>query len=738
MAKIIIKTNDPFASTRKNAIPGATYIYVPPKTENKTDVTGTALISRGTPLPSGKKQTRTSVTTRPRYGPVQGPEVTVTPAAIQADIAQQGINTRMGRKAISPAQAQQMGYIKSDERARLEQQKQTIVVPKMNYEAMQEQKRIENVKQNVAMQAADTPMGQLYYSVRGNIPGVIGDIVEWGAAATTEGIYAANKKERQKATEFIRGTIIEKQEDIIITGGDKRSSLTIPGEFGGVSTNAFLGNVGGGALAVGAAVVPAAGALIGAGFTGISYGKVIENPTPYNIASAGIMTGLMVGPEAVGKASKIKYEMGKLPDILGKRLLYPKVTVMEYGPRSLKYTFKPNEFVYGSPSVVGNRVSYPGRQSFIMVKQEPGYIRIERSFSARIGITKPKITDIKPTKETLAWNKAEVTVVDLNVGRMRTIRLVRGIQKRDTGGETMRRSFRTTVFDRQADFIGIAGGKSGIPTRGGGRIYDISDVLGGKPKIYKKEYIQRLSNDKYKIIKAKNAVEAKEKFYSSTYHFKTESTIKGIQPRFGGSSEKLTTEMPIKDTITTGGRSKLMLRTKLKDVPKIEAVSETRTEISAKSILGERTRTNQDLLTRTRFNIGIASLSGTRSRQAQAFRTRQAFRTASLLGNVPVPALTTRSLLSSRQITRTTTAPRPEERLGLASPLLMPPRLRLAAPIMPGFGGGRSLGSPRLTFGRNYKYAPSLAGIFSGKTIRKAPKGTLTGLEIRYPVRRRI
>jgi hypothetical protein len=209
---------------------------------------------------------------------------------------------------------------------------------------------------------------------------------------------------------------------------------------------------------------------------------------------------------------------------------------------------------------------------------------------------------------------------------------------------------------------------------------------------------------------------------------------KGTPTKGGGRIYKapdiLGSKRPQKGTIATGRGLQLMQRTKTEEALKID----TKQLLSTKS----RQAGPQDILTRTRFNVGTASLFGTRSRQAQAFRTRQAFRTASLLGNVPVPALTTRSLLSSKQITRITTASRPEERLGLASPLLMPSRLRLAAPIMPGFGGGRSLGSPRLTFGRNYKYAPSLAGIFSGKTIRKAPKGTLTGLEIRYPVRRRI
>jgi hypothetical protein len=57
---LTIKTNDPFAAARKNAIPGAKYVYVKPKTENKEDITGTNLVSKGTPLPPTPSGRQTS------------------------------------------------------------------------------------------------------------------------------------------------------------------------------------------------------------------------------------------------------------------------------------------------------------------------------------------------------------------------------------------------------------------------------------------------------------------------------------------------------------------------------------------------------------------------------------------------------------------------------------------------------------------------------------------------------
>jgi hypothetical protein len=603
-----------------------------------------------------------------------------------------------------------------------------------------------------ARRGAESIQGELYYGARQGGIGVISDVIDFTATELTEGLLTGHPirtarayvEKRQKEKEaYIRETIVQPKE-WNIESGDPRMKITIPGEFAGISTEHLAGNVGGGALLVGGAAVPAAGVLMGAGFTGLAAGRAIQEPTAYNIVTAGLMGGAMFAPALVkgSRQSAVAVVKRKTGRALG---IKPKLSVMEYGPRSVDYTFSTKtlnlEKISGvKVPGVGETSVKAGTQTFKLVQEKPGALITERSIAARLGITKPKYTDILPKREALAWKKTEVvqekftealngnppryqgritrgvkvgmTSRDIDMSRiMGKAKLPRGdthmIMLKDAGGETMRRTYRGVIFDRSFDRSAAfyrPGREDGI--------------------------VRTTAAD---LIKGKAIREAAE-----DARFRAAGTPTKSGGRIIKVSDILGEEKPQKGTIETGGRTKLMLRTKTEEVPKIEG----RAKAIEKELLGteSRTATTQDILTRTRFNVGIRSLLGARSGQRsfsrQKIGTTQLFGPRQIQRFAPLTITRVTTAPASRQAQRQAQATPERPMLGSAFPVAATGGRGLATGGLLGGGTGEGK-AKRQTFGRGYEYKPSLAGIFSGKTIRKAPKGTLTGLEVRYPVARR-
>jgi hypothetical protein len=539
-----------------------------------------------------------------------------------------------------------------------------------------------------ARRGAESIQGELYYGARQGGIGVISDVIDFTATELTEGLLTGHPirtarayvEKRQKEKEaYIRETIVQPKE-WNIESGDPRMKITIPGEFAGISTEHLAGNVGGGALLVGGAAVPAAGVLMGAGFTGLAAGRAIQEPTAYNIVTAGLMGGAMFAPALVkgSRQSAVAVVKRKTGRALG---IKPKLSVMEYGPRSVDYTFS-TKTLNLEPQIMTPEVSIlAGKQSFRLRKQEPGYIKIERSLPSRLGITKPKVTDISPVKFGIVWEKRQVVVHDILRGRVREKTAVRGGITRIERGEVFARGFQRTISDRTADMpinrmLRGESPPSSTPKKGGGRIVDVSKILGS--------------------------------------------------------------EEPPKGDIVTGCRAKFIQRIELKE----EIKTEVKADVKEKELLGigERTKTTQDILTRTRFNVGIRSLLGARSGQRsfsrQKIGTTQLFGPRQIQRFAPLTITRVTTAPASRQAQRQAQATPERPMLGSAFPVAATGGRGLATGGLLGGGTGEGK-AKRQTFGRGYEYKPSLAGIFSGKTIRKAPKGTLTGLEVRYPVARR-
>lgn len=90
-------------------------------------------------------------------------------------------------------------------------------------------------------------------------------------------------------------------------------------------------------------------------------------------------------------------------------------------------------------------------------------------------------------------------------------------------------------------------------------------------------------------------------------------------------------------------------------------------------------------------------------------------------------------------VTTPTPTPKPPTTPGIVPPFT-PFRTTFRTPVggIIGFPGGGAPGvkRPRRGLGkRTFKFTPTLAGIYSGKTVASPPKGTFTGFEVRAPVK---
>lgn len=226
---------------------------------------------------------------------------------------------------------------------------------------------------------------------------------------------------------------------------------------------------------------------------------------------------------------------------------------------------------------------------------------------------------------------------------------------------------------------------------------------------------------------------------------------KPIRKTFTAKDFDTTTGKPV------GGRGrKLALELETEKVPEAKTMTESAMEKTGRrtgSVLGEQ-KTAQKTGFRSMVYAGTSSAilakqkPGTKARSmlGMEYKTRQsqkqafAISSAVAFGQPQRPAQAQRSALGFRQ------AQAQKNAFGLASlqagafGTSLIGGTKYKPPVAPtGFAGGDfgGGGSGRLTGERKYKYTPSLAGIVSGKTIGKAPTGSLSGLERRYPVKKR-